>query len=141
MSGADIEISDDPGRLHPAAVLQLLKDAYWAQGRSLETQQTALANSLNFGVYQNERLIGHARVVTDGATFAWLCDVIIDPEFRGRGLGKQLVAHVVADPRVRSVRRFLLATRDAHGLYAQHGFEPLPQPDRWMQRRPSRADS
>ncbi len=109
--------------------------SYWAQGRSLETVQLSIEHSLCFGVYEAERQIGFARVVTDTATFAWLCDVFIVEEYRGRGLGKWLIETIAAQPLLQPLL-FLLATRDAHGLYQRYGdFEPLQNSERWMVHR------
>ena len=113
----------------------LSQRSYWAQGRSLETVEKSIANSLCFGVYDDERQMGFARVVTDYATFAWLCDVFVDEAYRGRGLGKRLIEAVVAHPDLQNMRNFILATRDAHDLYRRYGgFEPLTNPERWMAR-------
>lgn len=131
-----IEISTDRTRLDIAYVHRYLsEECYWAIGRSREVVEKSIANSLNFGVYDDDRQLGFARVVTDYATFAWLCDVFIDAAYRGQGLGKRLVAAVIADPELQGLRNFILATRDAHALYRQYGgFEPLAAPDRWMAR-------
>ena len=131
-----IEISTDHTRLDIAYIHRYLSEkCYWAIGRSRVVVEKSLANSLNFGVYDGDRQIGFARVVTDYATFAWLCDVFIDAAYRGQGLGKRLVAAVIADPELQGLRNFILATRDAHALYRQYGgFEPLAAPDRWMAR-------
>ncbi len=108
--------------------------SYWAQGRSREAQDTAIDGSRNYSVHDvaTGAQLGYARVVTDGATFAWLCDVIVAPHARGRGVGKRLIAGLIDDLEPLGLRRILLATADAHGLYAQYGFEPLAQPERWM---------
>jgi GNAT superfamily N-acetyltransferase len=131
-----IEISTDHTRLDIAYIHRYLsEECYWAIGRSRTVVEKSIANSLNFGVYDGDRQIGFARVVTDYATFAWLCDVFIDAAYRGQGLGKRLVAAVIADPELQGLRNFILATRDAHALYRQYGgFEPLAAPDRWMAR-------
>jgi GNAT superfamily N-acetyltransferase len=136
MTTTMIEISTDRSRLDIAYIHRYLsEECYWAIGRSREVVEKSLANSRNFGVYDGDRQIGFARVVTDYATFAWLCDVFIDAAYRGQGLGKRLVAAVIADPELQGLRNFILATRDAHELYRQHGgFEPLAAPDRWMAR-------
>ena len=126
-------ISTDPARLDLDRACSLLSQAYWAQGRPREVIAASLAHSLCFGLYEGERLIGLARVVTDYATFAWLCDVFIDEACRGQGLGKWLLETVLAHPDLQGLRRWLLATRDAHGLYARYGFKPLPAPERWME--------
>jgi GNAT superfamily N-acetyltransferase len=133
-------ISTDPTRLDLAAIHSYLSErSYWAQGRSLETMQTAIANSLCFGVYAPDGAqAGFARVVTDYATFAWLCDVFILELHRGKGLGKALVQAVTAHPALQGRRLFILATRDAHELYRRYGgFEELPNPERWMRRQQS----
>jgi len=109
--------------------------SYWAQGRSRETVEQSIENSLCFGVYDAERQVGFARVVTDYATFAWLCDVFILEDHRGHGLGKWLVETITSLPALEKLRLFVLATIDAHELYQRHGgFELLPNPERWMAR-------
>jgi GNAT superfamily N-acetyltransferase len=114
----------------------LTNSAYWAQGRPLDTVQRSIEGSLCFGVYEGTRQVGFARVVTDRATFAWLCDLFVAEGHRGRGLGKWLVECIVAHPDLQTLRIFLLATRDAHELYRRYGgFEALPAPDRFMARR------
>ena len=114
----------------------LSEQAYWAEGRSREVQERAFDGSRNFGVFdrQTGQQVAYARVVTDGATFAWLCDVFVDPSLRGEGIGTLLVDGVVAHLEPVGLRRILLATRDAHGLYAKSGFVALAEPDRWMVR-------
>ena len=132
------EISTDPARLDVPRIHRWLStDAYWALGRPRATTDAALAGSLNFGLYgPTGAQVGFARVVTDHATFAWLCDVYIDPASRALGLGTALVT-AVRDHLVPSgLRRILLATHDAHGVYAKIGFEPLAEPERWMSLSP-----
>ncbi|MDX3129508.1 GNAT family N-acetyltransferase [Streptomyces europaeiscabiei] len=129
------EISDDPDRVDVGRVHHWLStDAYWALGRPREKQEGAIRGSLNFGVYEegSGEQVAYARVVTDRATFAWLCDVYVDPSARGKGLGTALVAAVREHLRPYGLRRVLLATHDAHGVYAKLGFEPLAKPDQWM---------
>ena len=126
------EITTDLAQIDLAKVHAWLTESYWAEGRTLETVEKSAKNSLNFGALLDGRLVGYARVVTDRATFAWLCDVIVDEWAQGKGVGKALVQAVVAHPELLGLRRIVLATRDAQGLYAQHGFEPLPNPERWM---------
>lgn len=129
--------STDPSRLDADWVHHALAEhAYWAQGRSREKQDRANAGSRCYAVHdvQAEAQVGFARVVTDEATFAWLCDVIVDPDVRGKGVGKLLVDGVVEDLRHLGLKRIVLSTTDAHTLYAQHGWEPLHHPDRWMER-------
>ncbi len=132
---AGYDISADPARLDRAAVHRWLsEDSYWAQGRSREKQDAAMAGSLNFGVYDGATgvQVGYARVVTDKATFGWLCDVYIARDSRGRGLGHALVAAVREHLAPYGLRRVLLATADAHAVYAELGFEPLEKPEKWM---------
>jgi len=127
----EFEISTDPSRLDLDAVHGYLTRSYWATGIAREKVERSIEGSIPFGVYrigpvEAQSLVGFARVVTDRATFAWLGDVFILEEFQGRGLGKWLVECVIAHPELQGLRRFLLATRDAHGLYAQYGFELVP---------------
>ncbi|GAQ64461.1 GNAT family N-acetyltransferase [Streptomyces scabiei] len=129
------EMSDDPARLDVARVHHWLStDAYWALGRPREKLERAIGGSLNFGVYAegSGEQVAYARVVTDRATFAWLCDVYVDPSVRGKGLGTAMVAAVRDHLEPYGLRRVLLATHDAHGVYAKLGFQPLAEPDRWM---------
>lgn len=129
------EISTDSARLDPALIHRWLsEDAYWALGRSREKQDRAMAESLNFGVYESSSgaQVGYARVVTDQATFAWLCDVYIASAARGIGLGTALAAAVRDRLAPFGLRRILLATADAHDIYAKVGFAPLAKPGRWM---------
>ncbi|MFC1440634.1 GNAT family N-acetyltransferase [Streptacidiphilus sp. N1-10] len=129
------EISTDPARLDAALIHRWLsQDAYWALGRVREKQDAAIAGSLNFGVYDlaSGAQVGYARVVTDRATFAWLCDVYISREVRGKGLGTALADAVRDEMAPYGIRRILLATADAHAVYAKVGFEPLAEPGKWM---------
>ena len=127
-------ISTDPTRLDVDAIFGYLSRSYWANQRNKETVEKSLQHSLNFGMYLGEQQVGLARVITDLATFAYLCDVYVLEEHRGEGLGKWLIDTVTNHPDLANIRMFLLATRDAHGLYQQYGFEELPQPERWMRR-------
>ncbi|MGW0735421.1 GNAT family N-acetyltransferase [Streptomyces sp. NPDC002851] len=129
------EISTDPGRLDAARIHRWLStDAYWALGRSREKQDRAIAGSLNFGAYDGTsgEQLAYARVVTDRATFAWLCDVYVDPAARGTGLGTALVSAVRDELAPYGLRRILLATADAHGVYEKVGFSALENPEKWM---------
>jgi len=126
-------ISTDPARLDLDAICSFLSRSYWANERTRETTRRSLEHSLCFGVYDGEQQIGFARAVTDYATFAWLADVFIAEEYRGRGLGKWLVEVVLSHPDVQSVPRWFLATRDAHELYRRFGFAALTAPERRME--------
>lgn len=128
-------ISDDRMRLDVGVIQTFLEnDSYWAQTRTIDQTGIAIENSLCFGVYLETRQVGFARVVTDKATFAYLGDVFILEEFRGRGLSKWLMETVVSHPELQGLRRWILATRDAHSLYRKYGFADLMHPDRWMER-------
>ncbi|RKE20693.1 GNAT family N-acetyltransferase [Streptomyces sp. TLI_171] len=132
---AGYTVSTDPARLDRSAVHRWLsEDAYWALGRPREKQDLAIDGSLNFGLYEegSGAQVGYARVVTDRATFAWLCDVFIAPQARGRGLGTALAAAVRDELAGLGLRRLLLATRDAHEVYAKVGFAPMAEPGKWM---------
>ena len=131
------EFSADPSRIDAARVHRWLSEhSYWARGRSRDLQDRAAAGSRTYGVFDVEtgEQVAYARVVTDGATFAWLCDVIVDPNVRGRGAGVALVEGVVAELEPLGLKRVLLATADAHTLYAKVGFVPLVEPENWMER-------
>lgn len=133
------EFSADPDRIDAVRVHHWLStDTYWARGRTPERHGTAMSGSLNFGVYEEAsgRQVAYARVVTDGAFFAWLADVYVDPAARGTGLGTALVASVLAHLRPLGLRRVLLATEDAHGVYEKVGFRPLERPHQWMAHLP-----
>ncbi|MBM7476876.1 GNAT family N-acetyltransferase [Curtobacterium herbarum] len=114
----------------------LSEQSYWARGRSRATQDAAIDASRNYGVHDDVtgEQVACARVVTDGVTFAWLCDVFVAPQVRGRGVGKLLLAAVVDDLEPLGLTRTLLSTGDAHGLYAQFGFAPLDDPSKMMAR-------
>jgi GNAT superfamily N-acetyltransferase len=120
--------------LDSGAIYEFLSQPYWAQGRTRKIIELSLENSLVFGLYGDDRQIGLARVVTDYATFAWPCDVFIHEDYRGQGVGKWLMASILSHPDLQGLRRFLLATLDAHGLYSQFGFTALNNPERWMER-------
>jgi GNAT superfamily N-acetyltransferase len=135
------EISTDRKRLDIERIHDYLsRESYWAQDRPMEIVQRSIEHSLCFGVYAGQQQVGFARVVTDYATFAWLCDVFVVEPHQGRGLGKWLVACVVAHPELANLKLFLLATSNAHGLYRRYGgFEPLAAPEKWMVRPPGPA--
>lgn len=127
-------LSSDPRRLDIDRVHHWLStDAYWAIGRPREVLARAIEGSIGYGIYRPDGVqVAFARVVTDAATFAWLCDVYVDRAERGRGLGTWLVTAVQDDLSARGVRRILLATLDAHGLYTKLGFQPVA-PDRYLE--------
>jgi N-acetylglutamate synthase-like GNAT family acetyltransferase len=128
-------ISTDKERLQIDVIHKYLsEESYWAQGRTLEHTQKAIENSICFGVYRGGEQVGFARVITDKATFAYLGDVFILPDQQKKGLSKRLMEAILADPELQNLRRWILATKDAHGLYAQYGFTPLKFPERWMER-------
>jgi len=130
----DLLISDNRALLDHALIHGYLSErSYWAQGVPREVVERSISNSLCFGVYQAGQQVGFARVVTDYATFAWLADVFILEHARSHGLGKRLVNAVVAHPGLQGLRRFLLGTADAHGLYARVGFGPIAQVERFME--------
>ncbi len=126
-------ITTDPERLDLDAIHAFLSRSFWAEGIPKETVAKAIANSLCFGLFDGEAQVGFARVVTDRATFAYLCDVYVLESHRGRGLGKWLMETVMAHPDLQGLRRFQLVTRDAHGLYRRHGFEKPGNPERYME--------
>ena len=129
----EYRVSTDPADLDRDAVYRYLHDeAYWSQGIPRETFDRALDNSLNFAALRGPAVVGFARVVTDRATFAWLCDVFVLPAHRGHGVSRRLMDAVMRHPELAGLRNFLLATRDAHGLYEKFGFTPLAEPRRWM---------
>ncbi len=129
------DISTDPSRLQLDAIHAYLTRSYWSPGVPRDLVARAIANSMCFGLYLGEAQVGFARVVTDKASFAYLADVYVLEAHRGQGLSKRLVETIQAHPDLQGLRRFLLATKDAHGLYAQFGFKPLAAPDRMMERR------
>ncbi len=126
-------ISSGSSAMDVDAVHAYLKRSYWAEGISKELVAKAINASLCFGLFDGDLQVGFARVITDGATFAYLCDVYVLEEHRGRSLGKWLTDTVVAHPDLQGLRRFLLATRDAHGLYRKFEFTPLARPEIFME--------
>lgn len=129
----DYLISTDPARLDVAAIHGYLTRSYWCAGIPREVVERSIRHSLCFGLYRNDAQVGLARVITDRATYAYLCDVYILEDHRGHGLGKWLMETVLSHPWLQGLRRFMLATRDAHGLYEQFGFRPLAEPQRHME--------
>ncbi len=128
-------VSTDCERLQIDVIHKFLsEESYWARDRTKEQTVTAIKNSLPFGVYKGENQIGFARVVTDYATFAYLGDVFILEEFRGRGLSKWLIETILAHQDLQGFRRWILATKDVHALYEKFGFTALKHPPRWMEK-------
>ena len=129
------QVSTDPARLDLDVMHGFLRGAYWSVGIERSVIERAVAGSMNFGLYDGEGQIGYARVVSDRATFAWMCDVFVLEPYRGRGLGRWLVSCVLGHPDLQGLRRWMLATADAHGLYRPFGFEIPAEPERLMARR------
>lgn len=126
-------ISTDPDRLDIDAIHAYLTRSYWASGISRDLVQRSIQGSLCFGVYMEKAQIGFARVITDRAIFAYLADVYVLETYRGLGLAKWLMSVVMTHPDLQGLRRFMLVTRDAHGLYEQYGFRPIESPRRHME--------
>ncbi len=133
-------IATDPSRLDLVAVHDFLKGSYWARGIPKEVVERSVENSLCFGLYREDEQVGFARVVTDRATFAYLTDVFVVGQHRGRGLGRWLLEVVLSHPELRDLRRWMLATADAHGLYRGYGFRELGNPERLMERKDATYD-
>jgi N-acetylglutamate synthase-like GNAT family acetyltransferase len=129
----NFSVSTDISRLDINVIHGFLTSSYWAENIPVETVRKSIEGSMCFGVYDENRQIGFARMITDKATFAYLADVFILEEYRGRGLSKWLMEIIMNSPELQGLRRIMLATRDAHGLYKKSGFTPLTQPNRWMQ--------
>lgn len=127
-------VNDDKSKLNIGFIHSFLTNSYWAEGRSLEAVEETIKHSDCFGLYDNEKQIGFARVVTDYAIFAYLLDVFIIEEYRGRGLSKKLLSFVFENPKYANVKKWKLATNDAHGLYQKFGFKPITNPERLMEK-------
>jgi GNAT superfamily N-acetyltransferase len=133
LSNGQYSITTDPDRLDIDAIHEYLSRSFWAEGIPKDTVARSVANSLCFGLLDGGRQVGLARVVTDRATYAYLCDVYVLESHRGLGLGKWLIETVMAHPDLQGLRRFQLVTRDAHGLYSRHGFDAPLHPERHME--------
>ncbi len=130
------EISTCREQLDVSLIHKFLSEStYWASGRPLEVVRRSIEHSLPFGIYCDGKQVGFARVVTDYGTFAWIADVFVLPEHRGKGLSKWLMEVIVSHPDLQGFRRWVLATKDAHELYARYGFRSLLKPERWMERQ------
>ena len=130
----EFTVHTDTSRMDAQAIQRMISKAYWAKGRSLQTVRETLEHSLCFGLFHRDKQIGFARVITDQTVFAYLCDVIIDEPYRGKGLGKWLMECIMDHPILRKGMPVLLATLDAHGLYEKFGFKPLPHPEHYMKK-------
>ena len=130
---SNFEISDDKFLLQVDWVHKKLADTYWSKGIPRSTVLKAIGNSLCFGVYVGGQQAAFARVVTDQATFAWLCDVVVEEDMRGQGLGKALMTEIMRHPSLQGLRRICLATKDAHTLYERFGFKVTESPGNWME--------
>ncbi len=126
------QISTNKNKINIEYVHQFLSHSYWAENIPVAIVKKSIENSMCFGVYENNKQVGFARVVTDHATFGYLADVFIDENYRGKGLSKWLMEIIMGHPELQGFRSWQLATRDAHGLYAQFGFKPLQNPERLM---------
>jgi N-acetylglutamate synthase-like GNAT family acetyltransferase len=135
------ECSFDKSRLDVDAIHAFLASTYWSPGVPRETVERAIDNSLCIGGYIDGQQVAFARMVTDRATFAYLADVYVIPSHRGKGLSRRLLEALTSHPDVQSLRRMLLVTRDAQGLYAKFGFKPLAAPERFMERHNPNAYS
>ena len=133
VSKEDYSISTDKEKFDIDFIHGFLTHSYWAESISKEIVERSIKGSLCFGVFNQDKQVGFARMITDCATFAYLADVFIDEKYRGNGLSKWLMEVILSHPELQSLRRMMLATRDAHGLYEQYGFTPLTNPERWMQ--------
>ena len=131
----EFTISTEADRLQIDTIHDFLtRKAYWARDRTLRQTETAIKNSICFGLYHGDRQIGFARVISDKATFAYIGDLFVLDEFRGKGLSKWLMETIIGHSDLQDLRRWLLATKDAHGLYAKFEFASLRFPDRWMEK-------
>ena len=130
----DCLVTTDPARVDVAAVHQYLTASYWAEGIPRETVQRSIDNAMPFMLYAGGKPAGFSRVVSDRATVAYVGDVFVLPEFRGRRLSVWVMECIVAHPELQGLRRWILLTRDAHGLYAKFGFTTPAAPERWMER-------
>lgn len=125
--------SDQKALLDIEAIHHYLSiESYWAKGIPLTTVKRSIDNSLCFGIYKDQEQIGFARWITDKATFAWLCDVYVKENYRGLGLSKKMMSFMIFHPDLQGLRRYQLATLDAHGLYEQFGFSAIENPERQM---------
>jgi len=130
----DLIISDDKSILDIGLIHKFLTTSYWAEGRTIEEVKNSIEHSFCFGVYKDDQQIGFARILTDYSVIAYLMDVFILEEYRGKGFSKLLLTRIFADERFKRVKKWRLATKDAHSLYAKFGFEKIKNPDRLMEK-------
>lgn len=128
----EYEISTERSRLDIDLIHGFLQSSYWARNVPRSVVERSIQGSLCFGAFHGDQQVGFARVITDFATMAYLADVFVVPEHRGRGIAKMLMRAILGHPQLQGLRRLLLATKDAHGLYAQFGFQPLANPENFM---------
>jgi GNAT superfamily N-acetyltransferase len=129
----EFELTTDRSKMQIEVIHNFLRKSYWASKRSEEVIRRSIDHSLPFGIFAGQRQIAFARAITDYATFAWIADVFVDDDFRGKGLGKWLIDSMLRHPELQGMRRWVLATKDAHSLYATFGFNLLNKPERWME--------
>jgi GNAT superfamily N-acetyltransferase len=129
----DYSVSTDPAVFNIEVIHDFLSHSYWAENIPLETMKRAINNSLCFGLFHKQQQIGFARVITDYSTFGYLADVFIIESYRGKGLARFLIGTIMQHPDLKGFRKWLLATRDAHGLYGKFGFKPIEKPERLME--------
>jgi GNAT superfamily N-acetyltransferase len=129
----ELLITSDKSKLHLGLIHKFLSAAYWSKGRSTKIIDKSIENSLCFGVYYKNKQLGFARVVTDYSIFAYLADVFIIEEFQGQGVGKKLIQTILEYPALKDVKRWMLATTDAHKFYSRFGFNNLDQPEKFME--------
>ena len=127
-------VTTDPSRLDIDYIHAFLTRSYWARGIPRDVVARAIENSLNFGLFEGARQVGFARAITDRAWYAYIADVFVDEAHRGKGLGKLIMEAVTSHPELQNLRRMMLGTADAHGLYRQFGFTDVEKPERWMER-------
>jgi GNAT superfamily N-acetyltransferase len=127
-------VTTDASRLDIDYIHAFLTESYWARDIPRAVVARAIENSLNFGLFEGERQVGFARAITDRAWYAYIADVFVDEGHRGKGLGKLIMEAVTSHPDLQNLRRMMLGTADAHGLYRQFGFTDVDKPERWMER-------
>jgi N-acetylglutamate synthase-like GNAT family acetyltransferase len=130
----DLIISDDKSKLDAELIHKFLTSSYWAGGRTIEEVKKSIEHSICFGIYKNDKQIGFARILTDFTVIAYLMDVFIIEEYRGKGFSKMLLKRIFEDERFKGIKKWMLATKDAHSLYTQFGFEKIKNPDRLMEK-------